>query len=119
MEWADNRGSGIVISVGSGMLMAAMDVMPCCRFGIDLGGGVQYPRLNDWMIWMNRLCSLIVIAGWFSVTDPKHVRAAISFVDYEKLLVYSNIDLGHGSRFNNFGALIENANNFEAKLAVG
>lgn len=96
-------GDGLLLAVGSGMMMAAMDLLPRMRWCVDLGGGQRFDgpnrnRLAEWLAWMNREADVVAVAAWFSVTDPRAIREALAVVTPGRLAVYSNIDLCTGPR---------------------
>jgi hypothetical protein len=89
------RGSaGLLLAVGSGLMMATMDAVPELRWCIDIGGGRDYPRLPDAAVWFDRLVPLIVVHAWYSITAPYALRSALPCITHARLIVKSNLDLG-------------------------
>lgn len=89
-------------------MMSVMDLIPSLRWCVDVGGGrsfVLHPGLTmernllrEWLTWMGREADHVVVAAWFSVTDPAGLRAALAAVDPVRLAWYANTDLGRGER---------------------
>jgi hypothetical protein len=77
IDYGPGRGNGLLLASGSGTMMAVMDLCPRLRwcFDIDVNQGA---RLGGLLTWASRLCSPICIAGWFSITSPAGLEAAIA-----------------------------------------
>jgi hypothetical protein len=73
---AYERGNGLLVASGSGSMMGIMDMCPEFRwcFDIDANKGA---RLGGLLSWASRFCRPIGIAGWFSITNPDTLQAAI------------------------------------------
>lgn len=104
----EREGRGLLLAVGSGLMLATMDLIPELRWCLDVGGGrsfvlhsgleMERNLLREWLVWMNREVDLVVVAAWFSVTDPTALKDALRSVDEGKLACYSNAGLGRGER---------------------
>jgi hypothetical protein len=104
----ERDGGGLLIAVGSGLMLAVMDLVPTLRWCVDVGGGrsfvlhegllMERNLLHEWLVWMNREVDHVAVAAWFSVTDPRHLKDALRSVDEGKLVWYANADLGRGRR---------------------
>jgi hypothetical protein len=113
----DRPGEGLLIAVGAGMMLATMDLIPSLRWCLDVGGGASFVanrgllcernRLLEYLAWMDRVASHVVVAAWFSVTSPADLARALSAVDPARLFVYSNRDLGAGRRCDSLGGLAD------------
>lgn len=103
----EREGDGVLISVGSGLMMATMDAIPRLRWCVDIGGGRIPPRLADWLVFVDRLVPLVVVTAWFTVTDPAPVRSALQVLRRPLVVVKSNVDVGLGQRFDDIGAISE------------
>jgi hypothetical protein len=97
-------GNGLLIAVGSGLMMATMDLVASLRWCVDVGGGRRFVvdegllSERNLLVWMNREVDHVVVSAWFSVSDPRDLRDALRAVDEAKVVCYSNVDLGRGGR---------------------
>lgn len=71
------RGEGLLVSSGAGIMAAVMDAAPCLSWCVDVDELREGHRFADWLLWSERVATRIVIVGWFSITDPAPLRAAI------------------------------------------
>jgi hypothetical protein len=67
-------GTGLLISVGAGLMMASMDLATSCRWSIDLRV-TDISRLGDALGALEVLCDPVIFVAWFSVTDPADALA--------------------------------------------
>lgn len=89
LDYGEEReGRGLLLAVGSGLLMATMDLTPACRWATDLSGGKPIPKMVDWCVWMSRLVDFVAVAAWFSITDPEFLRYGLEVIGSSKLAVY-------------------------------
>lgn len=74
-DW-ERPSSGVLIASGSGMMLSIMDCCPCYRwcFDHDL---FKNSRLDSFVEWADRLCDPVGFAGWFSISDPQPIIAAL------------------------------------------
>lgn len=100
----ERPGGGICIASGSGMMMAVMDSLPCLRWGIEIDPPRRLDQWSEWLLWVNRLADLVVVAGTFSEATyqcPERFVAGFQGIASEKLhyyLVGTHLDLGIGKR---------------------
>ena len=86
---------GLLIGSGAGTMMAVMDHAPQFRFALDAD---QYrgreDRLCDWIraLDRNRLVDLVVVCGWFSISDPVPLAGALDTLS-APTVVYSGAGL--------------------------
>jgi hypothetical protein len=66
---------GLIVSSGAGIMTAARDVIDF-RYVFDIDASPT-ARLADFLLWAERFVPDIVVVGWFSLTDPEPLRAAI------------------------------------------
>jgi len=80
---------GLLIGSGSGTMMAVMDVCDRFRYAVDIDQ-CRHDRLHDWLLAVDRneLVDFIALAGWFSITEPKTIAAAMRHLK-TPALVYS------------------------------
>lgn len=63
---------GLLIAVGSGLLMASMDALPMCRYAVEYHGrSAQNPAYWDRLTLLAAQSDLIVVHGWFSISSPQ------------------------------------------------
>lgn len=106
VDYGADRGPGVCLAVGAGAMLATMDLLPCCRYAIDLGPRhASAEELTEWLVWIDRLCDPVVVNAWFSISDPATLRSALEVVDPERLFVCSNVDLGRGAQTESLDAL--------------
>jgi hypothetical protein len=104
----ERDGGGLLIAVGSGLMLAVMDLVPTLRWCVDVGGGrsfvlhegllMERNLLHEWLVWMNREVDHVAVAAWFSVTDPRHLKDALRALDPARVVCYGNVDMGRGER---------------------
>jgi hypothetical protein len=70
IDYDRHPNAGLLISVGSGLMMASMDAATKCAWCIDIPASL-IPKLNQAMDAFKMVCDPIIFVAWFSVTDPK------------------------------------------------
>lgn len=70
-------GDWLLVSSGSGIMQAVMGEVAEFRWCADIDEAPD-GRLADWLLWMERLCGLVAVVGWFSLTSPAPLRDAIA-----------------------------------------
>jgi hypothetical protein len=91
-----NRPSyGLLIGSGAGTMMAIMDASVRFRFALDLDDcrGREH-KLCAFLRALDRngLIDLVALAGWFSITDPKPIAAALKGLS-APVIIYSGAGL--------------------------
>ena len=88
----ERESSGLLIAVGSGLMLATMDAVPSLRYCTDIGGGIPLPRLADAAHWIGRLVPLVVVHAWFSISVPDALCEALPVLGHSpcRLIVRSN-----------------------------
>ena len=91
------RGNGMIITVGSGMLMASMDLVKSARYALEWKDIKDNKELS---FAINICCSFIdyiAIIAWFSVTNPLEMGKFLLDIPEKMLYIYSNFDfkIGH------------------------
>lgn len=66
--------AGLLISVGSGLMMASMDAATKCAWCIDIPAPL-IPTLDRALGAFKMVCDPIIFVAWFSVTDPNGALA--------------------------------------------
>jgi hypothetical protein len=87
---------GLLIGSGAGVMMAVMDVCERFRYAVDLDQCRGFEaRFCDWVRALDRngLVDLIALAGWFSISNPASIAAALQQVNVPTL-VYSGAGMG-------------------------
>lgn len=116
LDYGSHRGNGLLLAVGSGLMMTTMDYIPSLRWCVDVGGGRRGDQLESFCHWANRIVSYVAVSAWFSITSPEALRGALSVFTRVPVLIKSNIDLGFGEAFADLDALAIYANNLEGDL---
>jgi hypothetical protein len=92
-------GNGILFGIGAGLMMAAMDTVPTCRWAIDVSGGKAGPSYHvaQWCAALPWVVSHVAVAAWFSISSPDgFVRTMLHPVPCEIVAAYSHPALGYG-----------------------
>jgi hypothetical protein len=110
-------------------MLAVMDLVPSLRWCLDVGGGrsfvlnpgllMERNLLHEWLVWMNREVDHVAVAAWFSVTDPRHLKAALRALDPAKLACYANVELGWGERASDLSDLRVRATRIASRSGAG
>ena len=91
-DYGANRGSGLLISSGCGIMMGTMDIVPGFRWCCDIDRG-GHPL--DLAILVQREVSLIGLVGWFSLTSPESFRQILGAQLACAVVAYGgSLDLG-------------------------
>jgi hypothetical protein len=81
--------SGLLVSSGAGCMMAAMDSCPALRWCLDIDQLAPESRLAQFLAAAEHLARPIAVLGWFSITDPVPLRAALAGLSrVDEVLVY-------------------------------
>ncbi|HEY7301325.1 MAG TPA: hypothetical protein VH684_25830 [Xanthobacteraceae bacterium] len=86
---------GLLIGSGAGIMMAMMDASARFRFALDLDacrGREDSLRAFIRALDRNGLIDLVALAGWFSITDPKPIAAALRGLS-APVIIYSGAGL--------------------------
>jgi hypothetical protein len=93
----ERPGSGLLVSSGSGIMMATMDAVPALRWCVDIDGLGRGARLAEFLQLAEHVADPIGICGWFSITDPTVLREAVRSMTRAPLVYAGNIVLGAGA----------------------
>jgi len=78
VDYGHRRGLGLLVSSGSGTMMAIMDHAATLRWCLDIDGIKREGRLAGLLECAAHFPAvLVVFAGWFSITDPKPLFRSI------------------------------------------
>jgi len=75
----ERDAEGVLVASGSGLMMSVMDHAPSIRWCVEYDERVC--RGARWVEFIPALCEvapIVVVAGWFTVTDPTELRAAVA-----------------------------------------
>lgn len=87
-------GEWLLISSGAGIMSGVMDVATRFRWCLDIDEAKEC-RLADWLLWADRLLGgRIALVGWFSLTDPAPLRAALKGLSRPILAYTPFVELG-------------------------
>lgn len=74
----ERPGSGLLVSSGCGCMMAVMDAAPALRWCLDIDELGPGGRLDQFLLAAETKVSPIAVVGWFSITPPGPLRAALA-----------------------------------------
>jgi hypothetical protein len=77
----------LLVASGCGIMMSIMDAEPRFRWCVDIDS-IRHPcaKLDQWLIGMEMLVSRVCVAGWFSITNPEQLRAALAGLETPPLV---------------------------------
>ena len=101
------EGHGILMAIGSGFMMAVMDMCPKLRYCTDLSNFRNWDGFQKWLVCMNWLADFIVVAAWYSISKPEKLRESLLLVKKVPLLIYSNFDFKMEPQYPNLASLKE------------
>jgi hypothetical protein len=107
-DYGADRGRGLLVSSGCGMMMAAMDCAPRLRWCVDIDT-VRDPRarLADFLLVAERVAEPLAVCGWFSISDPEPLRRAVLALERAAVVYTGNIVLGVPGEVRSFTAFVE------------
>lgn len=91
IEYPGRRSErSVLVCAGTGLMLALMDECPQLRWCIDVDGltPAQLEGLPAWLRCIHNVTDLIVIAGWYSSTNPIPLARAARGADWDRLLCY-------------------------------
>jgi hypothetical protein len=109
VDYGNKRpGRGLLVTTGAGMLMSDMDVLPYCRWAVDLGAGRNNPRAGDFIEACSHLCTHLVAHVWMSLTDPRWMADVVARFPKDRVVVWASPPLPYpvGDVAENIGELI-------------
>jgi hypothetical protein len=109
------QGRGMVIAIGSGLLMATMDALPqvCCAVEYDKRNR-ENPRFIDFLSIAAHWVDFVAVHTWFSISKPAALMEVLQVVPPEKLIWKSNFRLfpaGYALEAENFEDLVKMVQN--------
>jgi hypothetical protein len=101
LEYNDRIGNWLVISIGAGLMMSVMDLIPQVSRCVDMGNVPKDARFADWLACAERMVGGIIVCGWYSISNPQPMRDAIAALQHpERVLTYIQpTGLGVGQDF--------------------
>lgn len=76
IDYGPDRGTGLLLATGAGLMMSAMDMLPRVRWAVDVGGGRGLDP--DWLEACAECTTHLVVAAWFTVTNPGPFARALT-----------------------------------------
>lgn len=70
IDYGRSPETGLLISVGSGLMMASMDIAMKCTWCMDIPAAL-IPELDRALGAFKMVCDPIVFVAWFSSTNPR------------------------------------------------
>lgn len=104
IEYSDRKGECLIITAGSGMLMAMMDLIPDAKYAIELKDIENQENFN-WFIHEATAClDVICISAWLSISKPEKIQQIINAFNAGKiknnssiyLVIYGNVRILSG-----------------------
>lgn len=89
-------GRGLLITTGAGLLLADMDVLPSCRWAVDIGASRGHPHAADWAAVCARLVTHTVAHLWMAITDPGWMASVLAPFAADRLAVCSRPRILYG-----------------------
>jgi hypothetical protein len=74
----ERPSKGLLVGSGAGTMMATMDALPCLRWCFDIDRLPTHDHLGDFLLMAEPTVWPIVVVGWFSLTNPEPLQAAIA-----------------------------------------
>ncbi len=69
--------------------MSVMDCAASLRWCLDIDS-TRGAKIGDFLLFAERLCDVVAVCGWFSLTSPDALRSAVlGLVHPERTIVYS------------------------------
>jgi len=108
------EGKGIVISIGSGLMMATMDALRTCKVALEYGKAERdNPHFPDFLSLAMEWADYVCIHAWFSITKPDRLVNLLAPYPGEKIFWKSNENLFVGHRFETFADMVTHLNDKE------
>jgi len=107
----DRPGKGLLLTSGSGGMLAAMDSMPFCRWAWVMEGmSVATPAHLAFMEAAAHVADVVVVFAFYGADLPSVGRDLVQcVVEPERLVVYANADLERGVRVHGWDQMVEQA----------
>lgn len=106
----------LLVSSGSGVMMAAMDACPQFRWCMDIDALGNRSRFSRWLQWADNFVSGIGVVGWFSITDPEMLRNAIGNLRRQPIIYTPFAEVGLGRYCSRFEDFVRNVEKSELAL---
>lgn len=86
----DRPGDQILIAAGTGLMLSIMDQCPGIRWCLDVDPltADQKAKLGDWLVCVGNVMERVIVAGWFSSTNPKPLAEAVGRLRRARTLCY-------------------------------
>jgi|GEM_PF-2668618 len=112
-------GNSMLISLGSGLLMATMDQIPGIRYAIEFTKQErENDRFVDFLALSSNYVDHVCIHAWFSISKPDALKKVLESIPEDKIVYKANADLGRGRRFETFSELSEHLRDFESNATI-
>jgi hypothetical protein len=85
LDYGPGRGDRLLIGSGCGIMLGVMDVCPAFRWCVDIDTIRNVSRFGRWLAWAENFVGGVGVVGWFSITDPGLLRAAIVYAPFTDL----------------------------------
>jgi len=80
----------ILIAAGTGLMLSVMDQCPSIRWCLDVDILTQAQRANlaNWLTCVGNVTERVIVAGWFSSTNPRPLASAVARLRRSRLTCY-------------------------------
>lgn len=110
IDYGRPTARGLLVSSGCGIMMSVMDTVPSMRWCLDIDTLGPTARLADFLVMADALVDRIGVCGWFSLTDPAPLRAAVAALPRAPVVYAGHIELGAGREVHSLGEFIDALN---------
>ena len=104
VDYGAGRGAGLLLASGCGLMLGLMDSLPCLRWCYDLDTDRRRRQydVEAWLVLHRRRWSQVVVAGWYTLDDPRLSRAVLAtaseFLGPERVFGYGgDVALGYAT----------------------
>lgn len=81
--------NSLIISIGSGLMMATMDLLDDHRFAIEFKKEISLDAFS----LLNLYVENVSVTAWFSISKPVYLHKSLSSFSNSKIFYYANCEL--------------------------
>jgi hypothetical protein len=108
-DYGVSRGDWLLVSSGSGIMMAVMDAEPRFRWCVDLDGLPSSANIREWLSGLSQVVGKIAVVGGWWGADQEIFVSDLQAIPGDKVPVYITVADGHPfplpSRFENHSSM--------------
>lgn len=107
------RGHGLLLTTGAGLMMSLMDQLPACSYAADLGGGRNVEGMGKFLEAASHLFDHILVVAWFTASNPQAWEENyLDHITNSNVAYWSNEPLNIPTRFQSVNDAIRWSNGF-------